>query len=81
MTKDGARVSLRNKLIKMREQTGYENPFMVSKELLAGSDTIYKIEKGDSIPTKRTRRELYRLYKATKEEIDDIERLIVVIKK
>ncbi len=65
----------------LREENGFTSSLQPAKELNMGQDTIFKIESGKSLPSKRTRLALYKLYKANKEEIDMIEKLIVKIKK
>ena len=60
------------RLIGLREEVGFTSPLQVAREINAGYDTIYKIEVGATIPTRRTLQSLYTIYRMTPKELDEI---------
>jgi hypothetical protein len=72
---------LQDLLIKMRKLAGYDTPFIIARELHMATDTIYKIETGVNLPTRRTLIDLFRKYKATPQEVKAVNALIDEIKK
>lgn len=66
------KLSIADFLKRIREEVGYSSPFMVAKELFLGQDSIYKIEKGESVPTRATLNRLIKVYRMNQAEIKEI---------
>jgi transcriptional regulator with XRE-family HTH domain len=52
-------------LLKIREENGIKNPFIVSKELGQSTSTLRNIEKGIAFPTVKTLNDLIKTYSMT----------------
>lgn len=62
-------------LVQVRQANGIKSPFTVSRELGQSPATLRHIEQGISFPTKRTLKELMRLYLLTPIEKEKINKL------
>lgn len=62
-------------LLKVREENGIKNPFIVSSELGQSTSTLRNIEKGIAFPTKKTLNELIKAYVMTPPERAEVLRL------
>lgn len=58
--------------IKMRKEAGYSSSYQVSQNHEFGYDAIFKLEKGQNVPTKRTIKALSQVYKMNDKEIKEI---------
>jgi len=59
-------------LLKIREENGIKNPFIVSNELGQSTSTLRNIEKGIAFPTQKTLNELIGTYSMTIPERNEI---------
>lgn len=59
-------------LIKIREENGIKNPFIVSGELGQSTSTLRNIEKGIAFPTKKTLNDLVKTYYMTLGERSEV---------
>lgn len=62
-------------LLKIREENGIKNPFIVSSELGQSTSTLRNIEKGIAFPTKKTLNELMKTYSMTLGEREEVLKL------
>ena len=70
------REKIGSELRRYREEVGFNSPYDVSREIAGGNDTIYKIEKGVNLPSRRTIAELARLYRLNPMEEKELGKLI-----
>lgn len=66
------KLSIGDFLKRIREEVGYTSPFVVAKELFLGNDSLYKIEKGVTVPTRATLNRLIKVYRMNQAEIMEI---------
>ena len=73
-----------NMLKVIRVKNGFENPFMVARELSRSTATIRNIEEGIAFPTNKTLHELIDLYIVTpheKKELLDLKRKMLKLRR
>jgi hypothetical protein len=59
-------------LLKIRQENGIKNPFIVTKELGQSTSTLRNIEKGLAFPTAKTLNELIKTYAMTIPERNEV---------
>jgi len=76
---DQLQIELANELVRLRKESSVLSEFQIAKELGMGYDSLYKIEKGITVPTNRTLQTLYTAYKMTPKEYARVKELRIKI--
>ena len=74
------KLGLRLKFLRVAK-TGVQSEFKMAKIMGMGEVTIYKIEHGENLPTKRTLLDIKKWYELTNQEYKDLQDRIKEIKK